>query len=169
MKRLLLLATLLLPLTVLAQSAGDTKDIDGQKFTYKGGTWVHDALNDGAVAEKSFSVVYRDKTWQKWYSEGSSTLKSILDLGPTVLFKYKDDKGVYHTYGVFDSKAALAAAAGGGSGGTATAGGAGGSGGGSAAGMATTTKVLIGAGALVAGAVIVDAAQDDNEDSATRR
>jgi len=174
MRRLLILATLLLPLSILAQSSGAKKEIDGQKFTYDGGTWVHDALDSSTKAEKAFSVVYRDKTWQKWYAEGSSTLKQILDLGSKVRFKYKGPDGAYHTYGVFESKAALkagavvvaGAAAGGAAGGAAAGGAAAAAAGGGAAaaagGMALGTQVLIGAGAIVAGAVVVDAVDDEN-------
>ena len=117
MKKLVMLALIaLVPMALFAQSSGDKKDIDGQKFTYDGKQWVHEALGSNVSTSKAYSAVYRDKTWQKWYNEGDPTLKKILDLGPNVVFKYKGSDGQYHTYGVFSSKAALKAAVGGGAG-----------------------------------------------------
>ncbi len=156
-----MIALFCLPLSILAQNSGDTKDIDGQKFTYNGSRWVHDSLGSSYSTSKQFSAVYRDKKWQEWYREGTPTLKKILDLGSNVVFKYKGADGQYHTYSVFDSKGSLKAALGGSS-----SGGSAGGGGGGGTGLSKGAWIGIGA-AVVVGAVIV--ANDDDEGTPTKR
>ncbi len=153
MKKFLMIALFCLPLSILAQRSGDTKDIDGQKFTYNGSQWVHDSLGSSFSSTKQYSAVYRDKTWQKWYREGSPTLKKILDLGPNVAFKYKGADGQYHTYTVFSSKAALGGAAGGGTA--------------SHAGLSKGAWIGIGAAVVVAGVIIAN--KDDKHPSGFKR
>ena len=159
-------ALLALPMALFAQSSGDTKDIDGQKFTYDGSKWVHDALGGDTAVSKEYSAVYRDKLWQKWYDGGDATLKKIMDLGPSVVFKYKGSDGQFHTYATFSSKAAMGAAisASGGGGGAVAGGGA------AAGGGISTTALVIGGAAVVAGGVIIANNDDDSSDgSPTKR
>ena len=176
MKKLVMLALIaLLPMALFAQSSGDKKDIDGQKFTYNGKSWVHDALGEKYTAEKAYATVYRDKTWQKWYAEGDATLKKIMDLGPNVVFKYKGTDGQYHTYSVYSSKAAMKAAVGTtvASATGATVGGGAAAGGAAAAatgGGISTTALIIGGAAVVAGGVIIaENDSDDDDGTPTKR
>ena len=156
MRSFSLIALLLMSAFTFAQSEGDKKDIDGQKFTYSSGTWVHDALGDSFKHDKRYTAIHRDKTWKKWYSEGSPTLKKILDLGPNVAFKFKGADSQFHTYSVFPNKNAMAAVFGGSGGGGATAAAGG-------AKLSNTAWWLIGGAAVITGAVIIDNNKNESE------
>ena len=185
MKKMMILALLLLPMGLTAQSEGETKDIDGQKFKYQKGIWVHEALGSSYTITDAYTAVHKDTKWSSWYNQGSSTLKGIMDLGPNVVFSFKGADGSFRTYAVFKNKSLAKKAVAGGSaavatglggsaagaaaaGGAAAGGGAAAAGGGTILGMSATTAAIVG-GAVVAGAVVVANDDNNNTDSATKR
>ena len=115
-KWLLFIAMGCLSLGVFAQNEGDAKTIDGQKFTYKSGVWVHKALGDSYACNAQHSAVYQDSTWKDWQAYAAKakdeTLKQILALGNNVSFKYKGADGQWSTYCIFPSKDKMVAAVG---------------------------------------------------------
>ncbi len=169
----LILLLLAAPTALFAHSPGDMKSIDGLEFTYKNGRWVQSSIDNTSTFTRSYSTVYKDKKWAKWYQEGDSTLKKILDLGPDVTFRYKGADGKWHVYGSFKNKKFLMDAVGskaasfgaGGAAGSAASGAA--ASGSTILGMSTTTAAVIG-GAVVAGGVIIENNDDDEEMSPFR-
>ena len=155
--------------SVVAQSDGDTQNRDGQMFTFNNGIWVHDALGDSYTITDDYTAVHKDDQWKDWYEKGNATTKSILDLGPNIVFESMGTDGAPHVYAVFINKKLAAAAVSGGSAAIAT--GLGGtaatavaSTGATILGMSATTAAVVG-GAVVAGAVIVD---NNNSNSASK-
>ena len=189
--RTLSLTLLLLMSTGLFAGDGEKKEIDGQVFVYNQGIWTHEALGSSYEISKEFSAVYKSKKWQRWYQEGSPTLQKILNLGPNVIFKFKDAEGKYHVYSSFKSKKLVKSAVAGGAaavasglGGAAAAGAAVAAGGAAAAGAAaagaaaaatatvlgvSVTTAAVVAGAVVAGAVVVEANNDDDPSTPTKK
>ena len=164
---------LITTMTVWAQREGDKKDIDGQIFQYQKDVWIHEALGDNFDPSEEYTAVYRDARWNKWYQEGSTTLKKILDLGPNVVFKFRDRAGANNVYWVLESQDKVEKLLAGGAAaiipGVSLAGGGSGAGAGSGGGLGSTgLAVGIGA-AVVAGAVIVENNDDDDDDGTITR
>lgn len=168
MRILMMIALLVISSVSFAQKDDDKKDIDGQVFSYNKGIWGHAALESSYSVTDDYTAVYKSAKWQKWYNEGSPTLKKLLDLGPNVVFKFKGSDGQFHTFGSFKNKKLVKKAIVGGSaaiatglGGATVAGGGAAGGGGAAAaggtilGVSATTAAIVG-GAVVAGAVVVE-------------
>lgn len=86
------------------QNQGDRRDIDGQVFRFNKGIWIHSALGDSYTLTDDYVAVYKSSKWNKWYSEGSVTLRKILDLGPNVVFKFKGGAGDFHIYATFKNR-----------------------------------------------------------------
>lgn len=100
------LAALFLGLSsgVLAQTEGEQRDIDGQKLSYKGGVWAHGAVAGTEAITDENTATYRDKKWARWYNQGSPTLKKMMDLGRSVIFKFKGPDGRMKVFAIFGNK-----------------------------------------------------------------
>jgi len=112
LKYLLMLALLMSPF-VLAQKEGDTKTVGDKTFTYVEGIeididgeireidkgfWIDNDVPKPYVTTTPFVADYEDKRWEGWYDNSAQDLKTILDLGPNILFHYRGSDGLMHSY-----------------------------------------------------------------------
>lgn len=135
------------------QNEGNEKDVDGQKFNYQDGLWLHKALPANYELKEDFVTTYKSDLWQQWYDNGDETLRDILGLGKNVIFKYKGADDQEHVYAVYacDGMIPFILPV-------------------ASTGISTLAKSAIIVGtAVVAGVIIIENNNDDDDDSPTKR